>query len=202
MIERLWGALEKKLFPERNLRTKENKEIIRMDFSARRRSLSTDKVHALSEKIMSKIEQSREFINARTILIYHPIHNEVDTRILLEKWHDKKQFLLPVVKSGNKMELHYYVDENNLKTGKFGIQEPDSKCFKGKPDLIILPGVAFDRQRNRLGRGRGFYDRLLQRARHVPTIGVAYDFQLVSVLPTSIMDKKVSFVYTPSQIIR
>ena len=54
MIERLWVAWEKKLFPERYLRTKENKEIIRMDFSARRRSLSTDKVHALSEKIMSK----------------------------------------------------------------------------------------------------------------------------------------------------
>lgn len=201
MIERLWGALEKKLFPERYLRTKENKEIIRMDFSARRRSLSTDKVHALSEKIMSKLEQSNEFGKARTILIYHPIHNEVDTRGLMAKWHDTKQFLLPVVKEGNRMELHYYVDENNLKTGKFGIQEPDSACFKGKPDLIILPGVAFDRQRNRLGRGRGFYDRLLQHARHVPTIGVAYDFQIVSVLPTSIMDKKVSFVYTPTRII-
>ncbi len=173
-----------------------------MDFSDHRRSLSGQEVQAYSEKIMAKIEQSSLFAKARTILIYYPIHNEVDTRILLAKWRDRKQFLLPVVKEKNRMELHYYVNDENLKRGKFGIQEPDSPRFKGRPDLIILPGVAFDRRRNRLGHGQGFYDRLLRRAGRVPAFGVAYDFQIVSVLPTSILDKKVSRIYTPTQVIR
>lgn len=67
-------------------------------------------------------------------------------------------------------------------------------------DLIIVPGVAFDRQRNRLGRGKGFYDRLLSTL-NVPKIGISYDFQLKDQIPVEPFDRKMDLIITEKEII-
>ena len=84
--------------------------------------------------------------------------------------------------------------------GKFGVREPAASCAEiplNTFDLVLVPGVAFDGMGNRLGRGRGFYDRLLTEASGIKC-GVGYDFQLVPEVPAEPHDAKVDFVFTPS----
>ena len=89
-------------------------------------------------------------------------------------------------------------------TGKFGVREPAARCAEislEKFDLVLVPGMAFDRHGNRLGRGRGFYDRLLEKASGVKC-GVGYDFQLIDVIPAEAGDVKLDFVFTPVRCVK
>ena len=103
--------------------------------------------------------------------------------------------MLPLIK-GNDLQLLLYAGKESLKTGAFGISEPTEDCIavqEREIDLIIVPGVAFDRQRNRLGRGKGFYDRLLSTL-DIPKIGVCYDFQLKDRIPVEPFDQKMDLI--------
>jgi 5-formyltetrahydrofolate cyclo-ligase len=89
-------------------------------------------------------------------------------------------------------------------TGKFGAREPDSTCAEiplNKFDLVLVPGVAFDLQGKRLGRGKGFYDRLLGKISGVKC-GVGYDFQLLEKIPAEPHDAKVDFILTPARCVK
>ncbi|MGA2855030.1 MAG: 5-formyltetrahydrofolate cyclo-ligase, partial [Verrucomicrobiota bacterium] len=92
----------------------------------------------------------------------------------------------------------------DISTGKFGIREPVANCPEIPPekfDLILVPGVAFDWNGNRLGRGQGFYDRLLNKIRGVKC-GVGYDFQLIEKVPAEQHDARVNFVVTPGRCLK
>jgi 5-formyltetrahydrofolate cyclo-ligase len=85
--------------------------------------------------------------------------------------------------------------------GKFGVREPAATCEEiplNQFDLVLVPGMAFDLQGNRLGRGQGFYDRILAEVSGIKC-GVAYDFQLLATIPTEPHDAKVNFIFTPSR---
>lgn len=89
-------------------------------------------------------------------------------------------------------------------TGKFGIREPAASCVEialDQFDLVLVPGMAFDLYGNRLGRGRGFYDRLLPSVSGVKC-GVGYDFQLLEKIPVEPHDVKLSFILTPSRFVK
>lgn len=180
-------------------RIAEKKNTLRQSISLMRRKLTANDVRMYSEQILKRIEGMQAFLSAHTVLVYYPIHNEVDMRLLIDKWNGKKQFLLPVI-HGHGIEIRYYRGQDNLVRGKYGIPEPDSEIFKGIPDLIIVPGVAFDEQQNRMGRGKGYYDRFLKEYK-TETLGVCYDFQLIDHLPTTRFDKKVNRVFTPTRSI-
>lgn len=107
--------------------------------------------------------------------------------------------MLPVVE-GENLSLQLYKGKASLKTGSFGILEPDETEKGIKPDLIIVPGIAFDHQRNRLGRGKGYYDRLLSDT-SIPTIGICFHFQLFDQIPTDIHDQKMSLIITDQKVI-
>ena len=110
--------------------------------------------------------------------------------------------MLPLIK-GNDLQLLLYAGKESLKTGVFGILEPSEDCEavpESEIDLIIVPGVAFDRQHNRLGRGKGFYDRLLSTL-DVPKIGICYDFQLKDQIPTEPFDRKMDLIITEKEIL-
>ena len=96
-----------------------------------------------------------------------------------------------------------YAGKESLKTGVFGILEPSEDCEavpESEIDLIIVPGVAFDRQLNRMGRGKGYYDRLLSTLQ-APKIGICFDFQLQDTVPTESFDKKMDMIITEKEII-
>lgn len=169
--------------------------------SQKRRIMTEEEVHSESRKIVEQIERMHSFREARTILIYYPIHNEVDLRHLVYEYHDEKEFLLPATTSNKKMEVRRYVKGQPLRKGRFGIPEPATEAYTGPIDLIITPGVAFDKQCHRLGRGGGYYDRFLKHYRHSVVIGVCYDFQLHKAIPYNWRDKPVHRVVTPTQTI-
>lgn len=178
-------------------RLAKQKANIREITSQRRRIMTKEEVKEKSERIVERLEQMPEFQEAQVIMCYYPIHNEVDIRPLLNKYKESKTILLPVVHRAS-IEMRPYTGKEDLHRGKFGIPEPKSGTFRGKPDLIIVPGVAFDKNCNRLGRGKGFYDRFLRRFVGVESIGVAYDRQVVDKIPTDRFDKRMTHVVTPT----
>ncbi len=180
---------------------KKIKENIRAILTQKRRILTKEQVAEYSAAIRERLEGMPEWQNAQTVLLYYPIHGEVDTRPLLEAWKNEKTMLLPIAHRST-LEMRKYIDHDNLRAGRFRIPEPQGEAYIGKVDLIIVPGVAFDRKRNRLGRGGGYYDRFLKRYTNIPHVAVAYDFQIIKEIPTTIFDRKVTHIVTPTEIIK
>ena len=155
-----------------------------------------------SQEIMRLLEDLPVFQRAHVVLIYAALPDEVQTAKFLQRWHGKKQLLLPVV-VGNDLELRIFAGAESLSPGSFGILEPtEQHAFTdfSAIDLAVIPGVAFTPDGKRLGRGKGFYDRLLSHPafRHVYKVGVALPHQIVSHLPTAPHDIPLDLVLTTS----
>lgn len=151
--------------------------------------------------VFAAVERTDAFQAANRILAYHSLPDELSTIDFINKWEKEKQLFLPRV-NGEDLELLPY-NRTSLHTGAFQIEEPNgtNTADPDSMDLIIVPAVALDRNGNRLGRGKGFYDRLLARTNAV-TIGVGYDFQLVDNIPMESHDAPLDIVITQSHIIR
>lgn len=140
--------------------------------------------------------------SARTVLLYHALPDEPDLGLLLGKALSlNKQVLLPVV-VGDDLVLKYYKGKECLAEGAFHILEPVGETFPreryGEIDLALIPGMAFDRDGHRLGRGRGYYDRLLPRLSRAYTLGICFPFQLVDHVPSLSHDIPVREILTAS----
>lgn len=167
-----------------------------------KRSYEPTTLRDLSAKIMGRLEETELFRQASCIALYHALPGEVQTADFIERWYKQKRLLLPVVK-GNDLQLLVYAGKESLQTGAFGILEPSDNCQvvpEEEIDLVIVPGVAFDRQHNRLGRGKGFYDRLLSTL-SAPKLGICYDFQLKDQIPVEPFDKKMDMIITNKEIL-
>ena len=143
-----------------------------------------------SLSIMRQVEALPQFNEAATVLLYWSMEDEVQTHDLVNRWYEQKVVLLPCV-DGDNLRLRQYTGEQCMAKGEqFGIGEPVGTEFTAldKVDIIIVPGVAFDRKRNRMGRGRGFYDRLLKSTPNAYKVGVGFDFQLVDNVPVEPFD--------------
>ncbi len=173
-------------------RKKYKKEAIREVLVQKRRILSPDVVSTASASVVAKIAELPAFRQATNVMIYYPIQNEIDLRGLLELAPEKHYFM-PVVHSRD-IKLSEYKGRKYLKRGKFGIPEPQGEIYTGKIDLILIPGVAFDSQGGRLGRGGGYYDRFLKKYRKTKKVGVGYTFQIVKEVPTNRRDIRVDEV--------
>ncbi len=173
-------------------RNRRLKQELRAVLSQKRRVLRAEQVETASAAVVDKVMASVEFQKAKTVMLYYPIHNEIDLRGLL-RLAPEKQYFLPVTHRKS-IEVRSYAKGDKLKKGKFGIPEPQTEAYKGKMDLILVPGVAFDKKGHRMGRGGGYYDRFLKRFRHAKKVGVAYKFQMVKKVPTSWHDVKMDRV--------
>ena len=152
----------------------------------------------MSEEICSRVLTSVWWQEAGTLLLYYPLGDEVDVRPLIrEAFEGGKRVLLPVVK-GSELELHRYEGEASLKEGAFGIMEPMGPLFAEERfdeiDLAVIPGMAFDRAGHRLGRGKGYYDRLLPLLTKARLKGICFAFQLLDEVPTEAHDMQVQEV--------
>lgn len=142
----------------------------------------------LSAKILINLENLAEFQVAKTVLLYHSLKDEVYTHDFIEKWAVKKRIILPVV-VGDVLELRLYTSQNDLCIGAYGIAEPTGQLFTDYDaiDLAVVPGVAFNRMGNRLGRGKGYYDKLLPGI-SATKVGICFPFQLIEEIPTEKFD--------------
>ena len=145
--------------------------------------------------------------SARTILFFAPLPGEPDIWPLLERLlPTQKICALPAFDSAVQTYSARRVQNltTDLAAGKFGIREPSATCAEIPPaqvDLILVPAVAFDWHGRRLGRGRGFYDRLLVKAPGVKC-GVAFDAQMVKEIPAETHDVRMDFIVTPGRLVK
>ncbi|MBP5643527.1 MAG: 5-formyltetrahydrofolate cyclo-ligase [Bacteroidales bacterium] len=146
-----------------------------------------------SEIILSKLEQHPDFQKARIVMIYSALPDEVQTQAFLEKWRHKKKIILPTVVGDDIIPVEL-AENTGFAVGDFNILEPQNEPYTGGYDLIVVPGVAFDKKGNRIGRGRGYYDRFLCKHLNVKRIGICFDFQLVPEVPTEPNDIKMDEV--------
>lgn len=147
---------------------------------------------------MQQVEQLPQFRDAQTILLYWSMEDEVQTHDFVNRWYQQKTLLLPCV-DGDDLRLRQYTGPECLKEGEqFGIGEPTGPEYTdlNSVQMIIVPGVAFDRHNNRMGRGRGFYDRLLKSTPNAYKVGVAFNFQMVELVPTEEFDVPMNAVIT------
>lgn len=176
-----------------------NKETVRSRMRARKALLSSDERLSAANAVFRQVEQNLAFMLAERILVYHSLPDELSTLDFIDRWHTRKRFFLPRVNGVNLDILPY--DRSRLHLGAFHIEEPDGEELTPVEDieLIIVPGVAYDRRGCRVGRGKGYYDRLLSGTKAVK-IGVAYDFQLVDEIDTDEFDVPVDIVITDRNV--
>lgn len=151
----------------------------------------------LAELSLPVVERLRlHLVHASVVLAYYPLSDEVDIRQLINDLvASGKTVLLPKVVNETTLELRRYTSDSDLCEGAFHIMEPVGERYVDyqRIDVALIPGMAFDAQGHRLGRGRGFYDRLLSTS-HFHTIGVCFDFQKVSEVPYDDYDCPVDMV--------
>lgn len=164
-------------------------------------------IRALKDyKIRNTLIQLPEFIHSNKILLYASFRSEVDTLNLLKYCIDESKIVaLPKVDIiNNCLNLYKISGMEDLKIGYMGILEPDvserQRIFIDELDLIIVPGVAFDEHCNRLGYGKGFYDKLLKDVRKT-LIGLAYEEQIIESLIVESHDVRINKIITDERII-
>ncbi|MFA4855468.1 MAG: 5-formyltetrahydrofolate cyclo-ligase [archaeon] len=183
------------------------KEITRMQNIAKRNSLTKEQVESKSKCIEERLAALPEFAKAKTVMLYYGISHEVETRGLIERaLKAGKRVALPATNFEKKAMVPLEISslEELHKTNK-GLFEPKTQrpVMTSELDLVIVPGVAFDKTGGRLGRGKGFYDALLRKtSTKVPLIGLCFEENLEKSLPCESHDVKMDIVVTDEQAIR
>ena len=178
------------------------KKEIRHEMRLRKKKVSKEEQELIGREIYEKLIKMPEFIEAKSISIYVAYNQEVPTLPIIEEaLRLVKEVASPIVEDGE-MEFYRYTSIDSLEEGKYGILEPKKELGKAAKDsLIIMPGVAFDQRRNRIGYGGGYYDRYMARNRHQSTIAIAYDFQIYSHFEGDIKDYKPQKILTEKRFI-
>ena len=176
------------------------KELRKYIASQKTRHRDSGMLKSQSAKVLAALEAHPAFRAANTILLYHSLKDEVDTHAFIRKWSKEKRILLPVV-VGDDLELRIYSGPEDMATGSYGIEEPTGEVFTDLAaiDFIAVPGVAFDSKGNRLGRGKGYYDRLLPRIPSAFKAGICFPFQLVEEVPAESHDIRMDIIITSNE---
>lgn len=179
----------------------QKKNQIRAEIAQCKKQYSEEELARRSDEVFSVVELTGIFQDAKKVFVYYSMVGEVSTIDFINKWKDEKEFYLPVV-SNDRLVFKKYTSDADLKKSAFGVLEPIGDDFTNlrSVDLIIVPGVAFDRNKNRLGYGKGYYDRFLSDIK-VPKMGICYDFQLIDTIPTSQNDIPMNYVISENDLI-
>lgn len=194
-----------------NLTQNPDKEEIRNEIIRKRNELSKDEIAKKSQIIGEKLSSLSAFVKARTILFYVSFRNEVETHPLIERSLSLgKKVIVPRVNQEKKeLELYEISSLEELTSGSWNIPEPDPKKAKmanlEEIDTVIVPGVVFDENGNRIGYGGGYYDRRLAVIRKIKKekvrfIGLGFDFQVKKEIPQGMSDVKVDSLVTEKRL--
>lgn len=182
-----------------------NKSDLRKEMRLREKNflLNKEMLSSETERIVSLIETSKEFLSSSCVLAYMALPGEVSLDKLFCKWGKSVRFVIPKVISLTEMELREY-DRTLLSVGYKGILEPSDNAPAVKAeeiDFALIPGVAFSPLPlstgfSRLGRGKGYYDRYLPLLRRSCFLaGVCFPFRVVDFVPTDVHDRKVDMLF-------
>jgi 5-formyltetrahydrofolate cyclo-ligase len=168
------------------------------------RGLTPEQRVVSSEQAQTRLQAQPAWQQASSLLIYAPLPDEIDVWPLIDiAMGAGKEVFLPQFdsESGHYIARRLTNAETDLQPGKYGIREPGPHCPQlplNRLDFVLVPGIAFDLDGRRLGRGRGYYDRILAAVRGI-TCGVAFDQQIVPEIPVEPHDITVRCILTPSR---
>ena len=181
------------------------KEQLRREMEELRKNRDPSWCSEASRRIIGRLQELEVFRSARRVSLYKHLPGEVELEDLFDAcWKLDQQTCMPVFNRTLRIyELAAIDARTRFRTGHYGIREPEERVpvSLDQVNLMIVPGVAFDVEGNRLGRGGGYYDRLLAGFRGV-SVAVAFDFQIVPRLPTESHDIPVDLVVTESKLLK
>ena len=161
------------------------------------------KIVSLKYSLLKEILKKFNLLKNKKIGGYFPINYEIDSLEILKQLENSgHQISLPITRKKNEMDFFEWSFKNPLLIGNIGIPEP---CVKKKvyPDILLVPLVAFNKYKFRLGYGGGYYDRYIEKIKKIKkilTIGMAFSFQEVTKIPINEHDKKLDFIFTENYI--
>ena len=177
---------------------------LRQEISAELQKLSPAQRVSDSRAVSDRLRCQRIWTEARSVLLYAPLGEEVDIwGLVQESIETGRMTALPRFdrRRGFYRACRVQDLQRDIAVGHFGIREPNQECLEislNQLDLILVPGVGFDESGRRLGRGKGYYDRLLAGARGTKC-GLAFDCQWVNEIPAEPHDVKLDCIMTPSR---
>ncbi len=171
-----------------------NKDTIRKEILNKRKNISDKKDKSII--ITNTLKNLDIYKKSNIIALYNSLDNEVDTSYLIN--NSNKTILLPRVIEDKLIFIKINNDTKYTKS-KFGVIEPIGEKYLGNIDLIIVPGVSFDKERNRLGYGKGYYDKYLNN-KEIYKIGICFNEQMVDLLPVDELDIKMNIVITENGV--
>ena len=176
----------------------EQKQSLRAEARRFLLGLDSDRRRAAGQKMLSHLYRWDTWLAAQTVCAFSALPSEPD---VLTPWPQGKRIILPRV-AGSRVSLHAVENPAELVEGRFGILEPtpSAPIAEAKADIILVPGLAFDRNGVRLGRGGGYYDRLLSEFDGL-RVGVCFEEVLFERIPAELHDERMDFLMTPSEII-
>lgn len=170
-----------------------DKQQLRKQIREAKRRYSEAELREISSDICGRILQNEKVRTADAVFTYYSLPDEVFTHRLNDELVAMgKQVILPKVISDTEMTLHGFRSASDLVEGSFGIMEPCTPVLAvediSERCVALVPGMAFDVEGNRMGRGRGYYDRMLSRIPYIYKIGVCFQFQMVDSVPANEYD--------------
>lgn len=179
----------------------EEKNNLRKKILSLKKEFTAEELQQKSDEVMSVLEIIGVFQEAKNIFIYHSMPDEVDTLQFINRWWTEKNFFIPVTFK-DEIVFRQYTSSTTLHKSSYGIYEPEGVDFIDykKVDLVIVPGVAFDRKQNRMGYGKGYYDKFLSKIK-APKVGICFDFQLLDTIPTGENDIKMDYIVSENDLI-
>ncbi len=185
------------------------KNVLRHRILELRDNMDLSDVEAKSLKITESIIALPDFAKAETIACYVNKGSEVQTRPLIRKaLAAEKKILVPIIKKDDPELIFSEIPSlYELSPGPFGIMEPNPSKRKprdvSRADMVVVPGIVWDVYGHRIGWGRGYYDRVLKKLwKETPSIGLAFDLQLIDEIPREQFDLPVKILVTESRVIR
>jgi 5-formyltetrahydrofolate cyclo-ligase len=184
------------------------KKTLRNQLRERLEALAPDDIRRRSEAACERLIELPEYRRADALMLFLSTPHEIDTTPLaVRAWDDGKRVLAPAVFWEQRRMLPVEIRSlsSDVRAGPSGIREPagDRTAAIGEIDLVVVPGLAFDQAGNRLGRGRGFYDRFLAHRDFRATIcALAFEEQLVERLPAEPHDMRIHILVTDAAVRR
>ena len=169
----------------------------------KRNSLSEAEIIEKSKKIEDNLFNLEQYKKSKTVMFFVSFNSEVNTHDMIKKALKNKTIIVPKVEH-HEIEPSVIIDFDNLIPARFGILEPIEimKIVYKNIDMVLVPGIVFDKEGHRIGYGFGYYDRFLRKVTKAKKIGLAFDFQVVDKIPKESHDVPVDMIVTEERIVK